>query len=102
MYIISELSKYIENITSMLSTYRLLFPFFVQLSFDLIETWLEEHPEVLGLKKNEESVFRQLALFQDYHGLPAFKDVSNINSSQYILGVFKPSFSFGSDFWFFE
>ncbi|KFK26722.1 hypothetical protein AALP_AA8G284400 [Arabis alpina] len=45
-----------------------------QLSFDLIETWLEEHPEVLGLKKNEESVFRRLALFQDYHGMPAFKD----------------------------
>ncbi|XP_010456771.1 PREDICTED: 1-aminocyclopropane-1-carboxylate synthase 11-like [Camelina sativa] len=45
-----------------------------QLSFDLIESWLEEHPEVLGLKKNEESVFRNLALFQDYHGLPAFKD----------------------------
>lgn len=51
----------------------------MQLSFDLIETWLEEHPEVLGLKKNEESVFRKLALFQDYYGLPAFKDVSNIN-----------------------
>jgi len=64
-----------------------LFPFFLQLSFDLIEKWLEEHPEVLGLKKNDESVFRQLALFQDYHGLPAFKDVSNI------LGVFKQSFS---------
>ncbi|KAL1223543.1 1-aminocyclopropane-1-carboxylate synthase 11 [Cardamine amara subsp. amara] len=45
-----------------------------QLSFDLIESWLEEHPEVLGLKKNEESLFRNLALFQDYHGLPAFKD----------------------------
>lgn len=69
----------------LLSTYRLLFPFFVQLCFDLIETWLEEHPEVLGLKKNEESVFRKLALFQDYHGLPAFKDVSNIIYSHYIL-----------------
>ncbi|KAH0854674.1 LOW QUALITY PROTEIN: hypothetical protein HID58_057790 [Brassica napus] len=45
-----------------------------QLSFDLIESWLDDHPEVLGLKKNEESVFKHLALFQDYHGLPAFKD----------------------------
>ncbi|XP_010556490.1 PREDICTED: 1-aminocyclopropane-1-carboxylate synthase 11 [Tarenaya hassleriana] len=46
-----------------------------QLSFDFIESWLDEHPEVLGLKsKKEESVFRELALFQDYHGLPAFKD----------------------------
>lgn len=48
----------------------------MQLSFDLIESWLDDHPEVLGLKKNEESVFKHLALFQDYHGLPAFKDVS--------------------------
>lgn len=53
----------------------------MQLSFDLIESWLDDHPEVLGLKKNEESVFKHLALFQDYHGLPAFKDVSNTNFS---------------------
>ncbi|XP_065847713.1 1-aminocyclopropane-1-carboxylate synthase CMA101 [Euphorbia lathyris] len=44
-----------------------------QLSFDLIEYWLEKNPESIELKRNGESLFRELALFQDYHGLPAFK-----------------------------
>ncbi|WCJ35608.1 1-aminocyclopropane-1-carboxylate synthase [Euphorbia peplus] len=44
-----------------------------QLSFDLIESWLERNPESIELKKNGKSLFRELALFQDYHGLPAFK-----------------------------
>ncbi|KAF3320471.1 1-aminocyclopropane-1-carboxylate synthase 3-like protein [Carex littledalei] len=45
-----------------------------QLSFDLIESWLESNPDVLGLKHDGASVFRELALFQDYHGLPSFKN----------------------------
>ncbi|XP_072991919.1 1-aminocyclopropane-1-carboxylate synthase 3-like [Typha latifolia] len=44
-----------------------------QLSFDLIESWLESHPDAAGLKRDGVSVFRELALFQDYHGMPAFK-----------------------------
>ncbi|WOK98470.1 hypothetical protein Cni_G07182 [Canna indica] len=44
-----------------------------QLSFDLIETWLELHPDALGLRRDGTLVFRELALFQDYHGLPEFK-----------------------------
>ncbi|XP_072992039.1 1-aminocyclopropane-1-carboxylate synthase 3-like [Typha latifolia] len=44
-----------------------------QLSFDLFESWLEIHPDAAGLKRDGVSVFRELALFQDYHGLPAFK-----------------------------
>ncbi|KAI4330243.1 hypothetical protein MLD38_028542 [Melastoma candidum] len=45
-----------------------------QLSFDLLESWLSENPNVAGFKgSNGESIFRELALFQDYHGLPAFK-----------------------------
>lgn len=48
-----------------------------QLSFDLLEAWLEANPDALGLRSsNGASVFRELALFQDYHGLPAFKNVS--------------------------
>lgn len=47
-----------------------------QLSFDLLEAWLEAHPDALGLRRGGASVFRDLALFQDYHGLPAFKNVS--------------------------
>ncbi|GAA0143321.1 transaminase [Lithospermum erythrorhizon] len=45
-----------------------------QLSFDLIEEWLAKNPEAASLKRNGESIFRELALFQDYHGIPAFKD----------------------------
>ncbi|KAJ8505941.1 hypothetical protein OPV22_006827 [Ensete ventricosum] len=44
-----------------------------QLSFDLIESWLERHPDAVGLRRDGALVFRELALFQDYHGLPAFK-----------------------------
>ncbi|XP_043710963.1 1-aminocyclopropane-1-carboxylate synthase 3-like [Telopea speciosissima] len=44
-----------------------------QLSFDLIELWLSKNPDAAGFKRNGESIFRELALFQDYHGLPAFK-----------------------------
>ncbi|VAH94782.1 unnamed protein product [Triticum turgidum subsp. durum] len=45
-----------------------------QLSFDLVEEWLEKNPDALGLRRGAASVFRELALFQDYHGLPAFKN----------------------------
>ncbi|KAK8924026.1 1-aminocyclopropane-1-carboxylate synthase 3 [Platanthera zijinensis] len=49
-----------------------------QLSLDLLETWLADHPESTDFKKAADeaassSLFRDLALFQDYHGLPAFK-----------------------------
>ncbi|KAL4568808.1 hypothetical protein LXL04_024424 [Taraxacum kok-saghyz] len=46
-----------------------------QLSFDLLESWLQKNPEPLAFKKhNNQSTFKDLALFQDYHGLPAFKN----------------------------
>ncbi|KAG8494066.1 hypothetical protein CXB51_011561 [Gossypium anomalum] len=35
---------------------------------------IRKNPDVMELKKGGESVFRELALFQDYHGLPAFKN----------------------------
>ncbi|XP_061338946.1 1-aminocyclopropane-1-carboxylate synthase 3-like [Gastrolobium bilobum] len=44
-----------------------------QLSFDLVETWLAKNPDVAGFKRDGKSIFRELALFQDYHGLPSFK-----------------------------
>lgn len=49
---------------------------FLQLSFDLLESWLENNPDAAGFKRNGQSIFRELALFQDYHGLPDFKKVS--------------------------
>jgi hypothetical protein len=48
----------------------------VQLSFDMLEEWLEANSDALRLRQADgASVFRELALFQDYHGMPAFKNV---------------------------
>ncbi|XP_058735030.1 1-aminocyclopropane-1-carboxylate synthase CMA101-like [Vicia villosa] len=44
-----------------------------QLSFDLLESWLAKNPDAAGFKSGGKSIFRELALFQDYHGLPSFK-----------------------------
>lgn len=44
------------------------------LSFDLAESWLADNPDVLGLKRDGTSVFKELALFQDYRGMPTFKN----------------------------
>ncbi|CAH8326093.1 unnamed protein product [Eruca vesicaria subsp. sativa] len=45
-----------------------------QLSFDLIESWLAKNPDATNFKREGQSIFRGLALFQDYHGLPSFKN----------------------------
>ena len=47
----------------------------LQLSFDLIEAWLAKNPEAANFEREGQSIFRELALFQDYHGLPSFKKV---------------------------
>lgn len=38
-----------------------------------MESWLAKNPGVAGFKRDGKSKFRELALFQDYHGLPSFK-----------------------------
>lgn len=63
-----------------------------QLSFDLLESWIADNPDSVELKSNGESVFKELALFQDYHGLPAFKNVSCNNKYNYLI-IDKSSFS---------
>ncbi|KAF9587695.1 hypothetical protein IFM89_004527 [Coptis chinensis] len=45
-----------------------------QLSFDILESWMKDNPDAAGFKRDGESIFRELALFQDYHGLPEFKN----------------------------
>ncbi|KAI7751256.1 hypothetical protein M8C21_016018, partial [Ambrosia artemisiifolia] len=45
-----------------------------QLSFDLLESWLSNNPDSSGFTAQSVSSFKELALFQDYHGLPAFKN----------------------------
>ncbi|KAI3758459.1 hypothetical protein L6452_06022 [Arctium lappa] len=44
-----------------------------QLSMELLESWLEKNSDVTGFKEDGGSIFKELALFQDYHGLPTFK-----------------------------
>ncbi|XP_031494425.1 1-aminocyclopropane-1-carboxylate synthase CMA101-like [Nymphaea colorata] len=44
-----------------------------QLSFDLLETWLSKNPKAATFMNNGSSLFKHMALFQDYHGLPSFK-----------------------------
>lgn len=50
----------------------------MQLCFDVVEKWLEENPDAASFKRDGKSIFRELALFQDYNGLPAFKKVNII------------------------
>ncbi|CAI0464341.1 unnamed protein product [Linum tenue] len=46
-----------------------------QLSFDQLESWIANNPEALTLRTDQgQSIFQDLALFQDYHGLPSFKN----------------------------
>ncbi|XP_052623358.1 1-aminocyclopropane-1-carboxylate synthase 3-like [Lactuca sativa] len=44
-----------------------------QLSMDLLESWLARNSDVTGFKEKEVSIFKDLAVFQDYHGLPTLK-----------------------------
>nr|ABM60749.1 ACC synthase [Picea engelmannii x Picea glauca] len=42
-----------------------------QLSFDLLESWLLAHPKASICAEEGVSRFKEIALYQDYHGLPA-------------------------------
>lgn len=53
----------------------LLTSLILQLSFDLLKSWLQRNPDIVAMKQDGVSVFKELALFQDYHGLPALKIV---------------------------
>ncbi|KAG7031311.1 1-aminocyclopropane-1-carboxylate synthase, partial [Cucurbita argyrosperma subsp. argyrosperma] len=59
-----------------------------QLCFDLLERWLEENPDAAGFKRDGKSIFRELALFQDYNGLPAFKKLDLIQCAFQALAEF--------------
>jgi len=45
----------------------------LQVSFDLLEKYLEEHPEASTWGQLGAPRFRENALFQDYHGLLSFR-----------------------------
>lgn len=52
-----------------------------QLSFDLVEDWIKENPEASICTLKGVSQFKDIALFQDYHGLSAFRNVFNLSLS---------------------
>ena len=49
--------------------------FFLQLSFDLIEEWIKKNPEASICTSEGTKAFKDIVNFQDYHGLPEFRNV---------------------------
>lgn len=60
------------------------FGFLEQVSFDLLEEYLESNQEAASWGKRV-SGFRENALFQDYHGLLTFRKVQPF--PQYVLHI---------------
>lgn len=56
-----------------------------QVSFDLLEKYLEEHPEASTWGEKGAPGFRENALFQDYHGLKSFR-IAMANFMEQIRG----------------
>lgn len=52
-----------------------------QLCFDLIQEWIQKHPEASICTPQGGFGFKEIAIFQDYHGLPSFrKAIANFMS----------------------
>ncbi|KAF5177543.1 hypothetical protein FRX31_032869 [Thalictrum thalictroides] len=51
-----------------------------ELCFALITEWIKEHPEASICTNEGAGEFKDIAILQDYRGLPAFKNVRNILS----------------------
>lgn len=47
----------------------------MQLSFDLIQEWVLKNPEASICTAQGAKEFKDIAIFQDYHGLPEFRNV---------------------------
>lgn len=47
----------------------------LQLSFDLIQEWIRNNPKASICTPEGVNQFRNIANFQDYHGLPEFRQV---------------------------
>ena len=57
-----------------------------QLCHDLIQEWIKNNPEASICTAEGVSAFQAIANFQDYHGLPAFRQVrcSDVTSSEHV------------------
>jgi hypothetical protein len=53
----------------------------VQLCFDLIQEWILNNPQASICTPEGVNDFREIAIFQDYHGLPEFRNVWNFHLS---------------------
>lgn len=47
----------------------------LQLCFDLIEKWTRKNPTASICTAEGVHAFKNIAIFQDYHGLPEFRQV---------------------------
>ncbi|XP_054784729.1 LOW QUALITY PROTEIN: 1-aminocyclopropane-1-carboxylate synthase 1-like [Prosopis cineraria] len=57
-----------------------------QLCFDLIEEWMRNHPEASICTPEGLHNFRDIAIFQDYHGLPQFRKCGVANFMSKVRG----------------
>lgn len=48
---------------------------YLQLCFDLIKDWITKNPYASICTAEGVEVFKDIAIFQDYHGLPEFRQV---------------------------
>lgn len=49
--------------------------FLLQLCFDLIQEWMVNNPKASICTVEGAENFQDIAIFQDYHGLPEFRQV---------------------------
>jgi len=48
----------------------------LQLSFEFVEDWIKNNPQASICSVEGLDEFKDIAIFQDYHGLPEFRKVS--------------------------
>lgn len=71
----------------------------LQLCFDLIQEWILKNPRASICTSEGVNDFKDMAIFQDYHGLPEFREVWTIDfsalniSAAIFLLVFLPFFN---------
>lgn len=56
------------------------FPF-LQLCFDLVQEWIRNNQKDSICTAEGAADFKDIALFQDYHGLPQFRNVTKLIKS---------------------
>lgn len=47
----------------------------LQLSFEFVEKWMKNNPQASICSVEGIDEFKDIAIFQDYHGLPEFRNV---------------------------